>query len=602
MADEYEVESLELEKEKKPKGLSKEALHAKFTDVMARVAKIKSDQSSLKTMFRELSNMYWIDDSVNLNASAWDENDVRYTKSPNARNDITGVHNMFKTSFPSFKVTCKNKDYANKMEAALKKWWQISCERKIASIHDELVLSAAMFSDGDISVVILDDLLNLENSSPVRTKRLQDRRKQTPFFFEAESPMVTYPVWGDDGLSEWLQVYKMQGKQLKERWGNLPNVKDDVEYTINDYWDWEVRCVYLDEDTQDYILCGEHGLIDMPRFSAIAGGTEMFDAVALANGGISNQTAGGLPVQGGDHKRQPFLYGVWKSGLHKRADEALTTLFTSNYSRGSGPLILIDPSTPNFDENNIKVNYKGIVRYIVAKGQPTDDKAFDSNIINLLQMLDQMAQRSTINSQTLGENIDSGTPYSGYAMASQNGRVQVLAIQVAVQKVIHDACMFALRQFKASNMQWEGLKATEIPDDFELTVELKVDLPQDSFRNAQTAATLDDKVSVEWTHNLLGIDDSEAMMFDIMSEQALKAAFQAGLPSLIQEMMAMFAKRPPPPPPPPPPNNPTTNQTPPNSMPPLDQVTMPGGPAGAMAGGQVTPALEPLPPSGGGVA
>lgn len=578
------------------KGLSPEAKAAKFQEILERASRIKSDQSAVKTMFQQLSNMYWIEDSVNINSSAWDTNDIRYTKSPNARNAVTGIHNMLKTSKPQFSVKCSSKEYSNRIESALKKWWDVSSERKISPVESELVLSAALFTDCNVSVTAIDDLLNMDDLKPVRRRRLEDRKRQTAFYFEAEPAMISYPVWGDDGLSEFLQCYKMRGKQIKERWGEVPNVKDEGIYTVNDYWEWEFRCLWLDENIKEPIIIDEHGLIDMPRFSAVANGTEQFETLNYGGENPTGQTSNQInPMYGGDHKRQPFLYGIWKSGLSQREDEALTALFTSMYSRGSGPLTLIDPSTPNFDANKITVKYDGPFRYIIAKGQVVDDKAYDTNILTLLNKLDEMGQRSTVNAQTLGENIESGTPYSGYAMASQNGRIPLVAIQQAVEKVIKDASMYALRQFKASGMKWEGLKANEIPDDLELTVKLEVDLPQDAFRNAQVAGQLDGKVSDEWLHELLGVKDSKKMTFDIMSEQATKAAFQQNLPNLVQEMLRTFT------PPPPPESTPST--TPPSGgdgvspegMTPPNQVSVPGGAQAAAAGGQVIPATEPLP-------
>ncbi len=57
---------------------------------------------------------------------------------------------------------------------------------------------------------------------------------------------------------------------------------------------------------------------------------------------------------------------------------------------------------------------------------------------------------------------------------------------------------------------------------------------------AQIAGTLAGKVSDEWIHNLLQIHDSNKMQADILSENAMKAAFEQDLPNLVGQMLAMF--------------------------------------------------------------
>jgi hypothetical protein len=473
-------------------------------------------------------------------------------------------------------------------------WWEASSERKRAPVHSDLALSAILFSDANLEVTAVQDLIDVEGIPEVRKNRLTELLEQAPIIFEVGSAFTTYPVWGEDGLSEYLRSYKVMGKALKERWGAV-GVKDNQEYILNDYYDLEYRCVWADGLNEPFVS-GAHSLQNMPCFSAVADGTDLFDTEI--------------------RKRQPFLYAKLKSELAKREDELLTVLFTSVNSRGTGPLAILDPDSV---QKGVTVNYAGLLRYIVAKGTFADDKAFDGNLIQLRNMLDELGQRSTINSQTLGENISSGTPYSGYAMASQNGRIPIVPIQEACQKVIHDAGLFALKYFKDRGMTWNDLTAAEIPEHFKLKVTLEVDLPQDQVKTAQIASQLKDLVSVEWLHNLLQIHDSEGMLTDIMTEQATKQAFTQDLPTLVQQMLAMAMPTPPanPTPTAPPELPPGQGEVPPGyhqmpdgSMMPDSEMqasqempggggaypSTPGGPEMAQAGGIVNPATQPMPP------
>jgi len=93
-------------------------------------------------------------------------------------------------------------------------------------------------------VVAVDDLL-VSGIPDIRRKRLMGLREKTPIVFEVESPLVAYPVWGEDGKSEHLTIEEITGRRLKEKWG-IEGLKSDMTYNLYDYWDLEYRvCVYL---------------------------------------------------------------------------------------------------------------------------------------------------------------------------------------------------------------------------------------------------------------------------------------------------------------------------------------------------------------------
>lgn len=563
-------------------GLSQE----EFQRIKTRAQEIINKQHKVKSMYEDLADMYWIsetDESGNLtnssrtiryNQSAFDDNDIRLTATTSSRDRVVGLHRMLRTSKPRFSVECKNKTYADRIEEALDDWWDASNEYKRATLESELALSGILFSDENLSVVAVDDLLAGDNVKPVRKHRLEELRRKTPIRFDVDSPLVAYPVMGDLGKGEHLTKKEITGRQLKSEWG-VVDAKDDQTYYLYDYWDLEFVCTWFDQDGtgnskgMDYLRGGEHGLFDIPIFTTTTDGTDLFFEE--------------------ERKRQPFLYAVWKSGLHKREDEMLTALFTSMFARGMGPLVVLDKSAPGYDVTEIETFYQGLTRIMAAPGKPqmVDDKAFDANLLQLANLTQTLGERATIASQTLGENIEPGVPYSGFALASQNGRIPLIPIQEATEKVIHDACMYALRYFKETGMEWEGLKGSEILDDFELTVSLEVDLPQDKVRTAQFLSQLKQAgvpLSNEWIHNELQIKDSNQMTHDVMAEMAEQAAYQQNMPQLIQALSGMFQQM-------------QQQGGPPQPGPQEGAYPQaPGGPEMVQAGGEVAPATEPMPP------
>lgn len=520
-----------------------------------------SNFSARDTMFKEFERMYWIEDEVR-KPSGYGDSDIRYTKDPSARNEVSGIHRLLKTSEPHFKVECKDKNYASAIERALDAWWKASCDVKRAKVHSDLALSAVLFSDVNLKVSAVDDLLEIKNLPKVEKNRLQDIRKRTPFIFEAEASQMCYPVFGDYGLISHLRVYKVSGEKLKARWG-VDNLDEEKEYTLRDHYDLEWRCVYIEEEVTP-ILMDKHDLPYIPVASSVSDGTEIFSE---------------------EHKkRQPFLYARWQSGLNQRADELLTTLFTSTYARGTGPLFGIDPA--GLTDNTVNVQYAGVFRYVVGKVTPLNDKAYDADLLRMKELLDNMGADSTIYKQTLGQNVGGNTPFSSLAMLSQSGRLPLVPPQEAVAKVIKEAALMAIKMFKAEGMKWEGLSPTQILDDVDIEVTLEVNLPQDTFRNAQVAAQLKGYVSKEWgRQNLLQIGDSAAMDEDIYSEMAAEEAFKQLIPQLVPELFKMFGMGQ---------QQPGQPTTPGAEATPPDSMTNGTNPMAAMAGGGSMPLTEPV--------
>jgi hypothetical protein len=537
-----------------------------FEKIKKRDDQIKQNFSKRDLLNKEFEKMFFMENEPKT-GSGWENSDIRETRSTSSRDSVTGVHRMVSTSKIQFTVEC-DQPYKDKIEGALGKWWAASSAVQLAEPENDMALSGILFSDVGVSVDKVEDIL--EYAPTYEHERLKEILEETPFLFETVPGQTSYPVFGRFGMIEWLGENEMTGKEIKERW-SVTDLEDNMKYTLRDHYDMVWRCVYLSEKN-DPIVLDQHGLPTIPKFCAVAGGSNLFHEE--------------------EKKRQPFLFGMHKGKLDLREDETMTALFTSIATRGPGPIYMIDPTSVG--NGKVEVHMQGAFRYVMAKGNPVDDKAFDSALIDALNKLKELKQQTTINDQTLGENIESGTPFSGYAMASQNGRIPTLPIQSSREKVIHDASVAALRWFKRENIKWDGLKATEIPDNFKasmLKVKLEVDLPQDDVRNAQAVSQLANAnvpLTNERIHNMLQIKDSNKETANWMSEQATIEAFKQGLPTMMQEMLGMFSQ----------PNTntdtvPTTTTSQPEAID-ATRVAMPGGATAAASGAEATPATEPL--------
>jgi hypothetical protein len=546
---------------------------AQFEKIKSLAEKVKRDNSNRDIMYRDILQMYHMEDDPKVNRARRDRDDVKLTLSPSARDAVIGMVRLLTTSEPHFAVKSKTGKKNDEIEELCKRMWAQSSMVKRAKIHIDLARSAVLFADAHLSYDAVDDLLAVKNIPDYEKRRLEDIRKRTPFLFEAVNPRDGYPVWGRHGLIGYLKVYELTGEEVRERFGEQ-DVKEETLYTVNDWYGVEWRCVWLNEKSAPLFM-DKHELPSIPVSVQVADGTTLFREP--------------------EYIRQPFLYGKWKSELWKRENLILTSLFTSIAERGTGPLI-------GFDEvpDEVNVNFAGTVRYITAPNpKMLNDKAFDADLLAAKErIIDPISNDTTIYKQTLGQGMGN-TPFSSLAMLSQSGRLPLVSPSDAVATTICNAMLDVLRRIKRDGMKNLGddLNASDIPDDIELEVTLEVKLPQDQFRNAQIAAQLQNMVSKEWIHtNLLQINNSNEMTEAIWREQMediLYKTMAEGQVEQFKQLMVQMQK------PPTPPSKPM----PPQGMPPMPaagegQAMIPGGAAAAQAGGGANPMTEPVMPEG----
>lgn len=478
--------------------------------------KLVSQNSERDLMFDEIQDMYWMETSETVNKR--DSSDVKMTISPSARNEVVGMVRLLTTNNPHFSATGKEGD-PDKVEKALESIIKRSNEVTLTKLATEAARSAVLYSDVHIMIELVDDMLAVDGLPEYEKKRLEEIRSRTPFLVSVLSPREGYPLFGRTGLRAYLRKYKAQGADIRERWG-VEDLDDDQDYTVYDWYGMEYRAVWLEEKSEP-LSFAEHGLSRIPIVVMISDGTNLFREE--------------------EYKRHPFLYAKWKGEWWKRENLLYTTLFTSMFERGTGPLVGIDPESLGPDKV-LDVNYAGPFRYIIAKAQLLNDKAFDADLLGARGLLEQVSGESTIYKQTLGENVGgSNTSFSALAMLSQSGRLPLVSAQDTIAAAFREMGNIIIRWIKAENVKNTWIKASEIGSDLEIDCGMEVKLPQDMFRNAQIAASLKGVVSNEWIHtNLLQIDDSNEMRYEVWSEAAADSFFQLEMQRLAEQAKQAF--------------------------------------------------------------
>jgi hypothetical protein len=494
---------------------------SEFNKIKTRSATLKTNASALETMQEEIEDMYWLEDVDAGGKSGRDTSDIKLTYDPSPQNKVDGVVRLISTSEPIVRVTNAG-DAGDMLEKKFKNMINASQKLKLGRLEIDLVRSAVLYGECHMLIKNVADLQNIKGLSDIQLARLERLATKTSHIFEAVSPRGGYPVYGDYGLDAYYRYYETTVSEYKSRWGetaigSIGSKKDEDKIIVNDWWDLKMRSVWVEGQSEPTIFA-EHGLIDIPVVIKLADGSELFDEI--------------------EHRRKPFLYGVWKSGLWKRKNLVLTAIMTSMFERGTGILLAVEGN-----ENPITVNYHGAVRTIEVekdtKINPIDDKAYDPQMAQMLGQLDQLITESTIFNQTLGQPIGGNAAFSTVALLSQSGRLPLTSSQDAVSETFQDALEIAARWIKRENPNPKFLDAADIPDDYDLEVKLEVKLPQDMVRAAQTAMQLRGFIPDEWLYqNLMQITDVNATKKNLISEQTTNALIATKIQQMVEQAKA----------------------------------------------------------------
>lgn len=535
-----------------------------YRKIQKQAQAVVTQSAELQTMYKEITEMYWMEDG-GAKVNGRDKDDIKLTISPSARNEVIGMVRLLTASAPRYKVTSETGE-PNVIERALMKMVKKSNIMRQVRAETDAARSAVLYSDVHLMVELVDDLLAIKSMPDYERDRLEEIRQETPFLITTISPLEGYPVFGSFGLRAYLRKYKAKGGDIYERFG-VDDLDEEKDYTVFDWYGMRHRVIWLEERADTPLLFSEHGLKRIPIACKVSDGTNLWKEE--------------------DKKRQPFLYAKWKGGLWKRENLLLTTLFTSMFERGTGPLAAIDPASLP-DDQTVTVNYEGAFRYIIGRAQLINDKAFDRDLLEANGLLDRLSGESTVYKQALGQQLASNQTFSAVSMLAQSGRLPLVAPQETVCAAFQEIGEIILNWMKAEGIKHSLLKVTDIPDEMELECELQVKLPQDMFRSAQMAAQLKGLVSKEWIHNLLQVDDSEAMIEKVWSEDASEMFYQAMAQQFIQQAQqaARQAMTQPP----------VKEQGNSGGLPQVGggQAVIPGGPAAAMAGGGAVELTEPV--------
>ena len=249
-----------------------------FEEVKASAANLQSAYGERDTIFDEVEKIFLMDDAE-LPSKSW----IKESKSPAGRNKLLGAVRLLTAADPVWSVPRdKNSDKieqkdASNLEKAASMMWIASGRIKKTQVHYTTALSGLLYSQADIVVQSVDELIKAAGSNKALKNRLERVKKKTPVLFEALNPKICYPLFDAYGLAAHYSVREMAVVDVRARWGDVlsdNNLTDLVNY--HEYWDDEKHVVWVDGQ-DDALLDEEHDLPMIPIASARMEGSDLFE-------------------------------------------------------------------------------------------------------------------------------------------------------------------------------------------------------------------------------------------------------------------------------------------------------------------------------------
>ena len=480
---------------------------------------LKRLHSARHDMMNDLEDIYLMswDDEERIKKT---QDNIKITKSPDARNSIIGALRLLVATDPIFSTRSGDENIVDtsdldKLEIAAGEMWRRSGAIRGDPVHYDVVLSMLLFGEAVTSVTRTADMIAYSKNAPKAYRyQVEQIAKATPYLFDVLDPRTCYPDSGAFGLNA---LYRESTTTYQAVQSEYPKFDRQMKASrfgsvvVCDYWDMELHRTWVRGDSKPLVE-ETHGLDFIPFVVVSGEGSKIFDV---------------------EYQLQPFLYTVWKSGLADRQNLALTVLYSMLFAMGATPLfsetLNQQGQGPAFDFASVPARVT--VPYGAGFAPIANKGIIDPALMDAWKLAEQKIQESTIYAQTLGEPLGGNAAYSMVALLHQAGRLPLVTPQRKASLAIAEAVKMAYAWWKAegSDYQYTGalgeVEPNMIPDYLELEASLDIALPQDQYQQAQIGGMLaggqDPLLSKDYVReNILHINQPAQEQRRIWGEQA----------------------------------------------------------------------------------
>lgn len=489
-----------------------------FEEIRQHANDLKSQFSKRNQEFETYEDMYLMNGSEGTRGNET----VKLTVSPTAHNKVVGAKRLLQSQKVRFDVhsNIATKAEIDQLEQLIGNWWNNMYSVNGKPLMNEIIHSAALYSDVHIGLTFLEDYKKY-NSKDTRVERLARR---TPVLFEVWNPRFGYAERDALGLSAYYQELKVPFSYIKNVYGSFvkeeDNRKETTSVTLKRFWDMENYAFWYEDILLD---CGPHGLPCIPISVSSTEGSELFEKQ--------------------EDKYEPLLFALKRSSLWERENLVLTTLYTTAAAIAFTPTFKW--KTDSNEDLRVEID-DGIQYYRLNKGDDveaiTNKGVFTREIGDVIQLTTNLIDNSTVYDTAFGTGGGSSS-FSESTLLAQSARLPLVPLQKTVGSAIGDIVQIALDIMREKGINFKfgevDIKAKDLPEDMVIDAKLDVILPQERTQLAATAATINSNglASMEWVRSeIMGISNNDKMEKQIAQERVSQALAEYYTQKMVQEL------------------------------------------------------------------
>jgi hypothetical protein len=418
------------------------------------------------------------------------------------------------------------KSWANTVEQTIRWEFYQASRRRPAQIRSDFVSSALSFDEIDVEVMFLPYQEKAVAQFGGTASRAKAIKRYGDFVIIPHNPQTVHSFHSDYGLEQVLSMNVQSVKKAKAFWGDKAKKlgdDDEVEVTVFDYWDGDIRTVFAnvsgrpDEDSIVIIEPEKHGLPFIPWVCKI-GGTSLYEDP--------------------EFQRIPMLFPIYRARQWATTNIMQTMAYSEAIAHAMSPKMNIDG--PGSDKVEIDhTNPDGIVATHGQNIKMLPAMPIDTGMIELSNFLAQAMKKSTIPEVLQGIMPPSGMAYASMNLATQSAlnviKPQKELTEIALAEV--GETMLLWSEHSGVNLKAWGVRKEDWGEPYEvksgdidpkrlrIDVELRPDLPVDRMQQITGARTL--VAELGWSKAAvakdLGMEDWEGMQREKIDETLMEA-------------------------------------------------------------------------------
>ena len=484
--------------------------------------------------------------------------DAMVTKSPDGRNQALGAVRLLTGANPQWDVPEKMNtedvmEQAGDISSVADRLWRAASRVGGDPVHYDEILSLILFGESHIIIDLTSDLVTAAAGvSKAAEYRANEIASRSPVMFTNNHPKTGYPESDKFGMSAYYSSVEMTVRDFESEMGparskllleagGLTGADKLTKIGVEKYLDNKDQYLWFSKGgygaNKGFAETKAHGFPCIPIVYTRGEGSKLFNKP--------------------EDQHQSFLYTMYHSGFWNRSNLVYTVAYTLVFALGSSPMFL---EYLNKDGDGVTIKKMGAARKaVVEQGAKFDlmdlSKLLNKDLLGLLELAERKIKESTLYPQVLGEPLGGNAPFSLQALMHQAGRLPLASTQRKGSWGCADAMKISFSWLKNERpeIQYPHIFGKnqeqfleDLPDFYELTARLGLDLPEDMTENVRNAIAMrKDNGSgplmsdAYIREKIMKESDPNQMQKDIWTEQAVQLKNQEYLTQRIrQEIMA----------------------------------------------------------------